>query len=68
MDLKKIENLELKKKIKFRNFCEKTLSNILVFEPMNFPRSPHECDPTKVWTHKHIAIALRCETFIFIGH
>ena len=31
-----------KKSFKFRNSCEKTLSNNLVFEPMNFPRSPHE--------------------------
>ena len=30
--------------------------------------SPPMSDPTKVGTHKHIAIALRRKTFIFIGH
>jgi hypothetical protein len=35
MDLKKIENLEfLKNNFKFRNSCEKTFSNNLVFKPM----------------------------------
>jgi hypothetical protein len=40
MDLKKIENLEfLKNNFKFRNSCEKTFSNNLVFEPVEL--SPH---------------------------
>jgi hypothetical protein len=43
MDLKKNQKPGIFKKcFKFRNSCEKTLSNNLVFEPMNFPRSPHE--------------------------
>jgi hypothetical protein len=38
---KKIENLEfLKNYFKFRNSCEKTFSNNLVFEPME--HLPHE--------------------------
>ncbi len=44
-----------KKSFQFRNSCKKTLSINLVFEPMNFPRSPMS-DPTKVWypqTHRH---------------
>jgi len=41
MDLKKIENLELKKKsFKFQNSCEKTFSNNLVFEPMELSPLP----------------------------
>jgi len=39
--LKKIENLEFfKKKFKFRNSCEKTFSNNLVFEPMELSPLP----------------------------
>jgi len=54
---KKIENLELKKKKKIRNSCEKTFSNNLVFEPMELSPLPRPMsDPTKVWyqqTHRH---------------
>jgi hypothetical protein len=41
MDFKKIENLEFfKKSFKFRNSREKTLSNNLVFEPMELSPLP----------------------------
>jgi hypothetical protein len=37
---KKTKTWNFNKSFKSRNSCEKTLSNILVLEPMNFPRSP----------------------------
>ncbi len=57
-----------KKSFKFRNSCEKTFSNNLVFKAMELSPLPPWVTQQRYGTHRHIAIALRCKTLIFIGH
>jgi len=70
MDLKEKWKPGILKKVLNSGTLARKLFQIIWFSNQwNFPRSSHEWpNEGMVLTHKHIAIALRRKTFIFIGH